>query len=45
MNKIISAKQNISWDLAIVRDGGTASDTKNSLDIASMLKKWGYDFG
>jgi hypothetical protein len=37
-------KQNISTDLAIVRDGGTASDTfKTVLISPSMLKKWGYD--
>jgi alkanesulfonate monooxygenase SsuD/methylene tetrahydromethanopterin reductase-like flavin-dependent oxidoreductase (luciferase family) len=41
MNNILP-KQNISTDLAIVRDGGTASD-KNSLDIAQHVEKWGYD--
>lgn len=30
-------------DLAIVRDGGTASETfKNSVNLAQQLEKWGY---
>jgi luciferase family oxidoreductase group 1 len=39
------AKTKISvLDLAIVRDGGTESDTfKNSLDIAQHVEKWGYN--
>lgn len=43
-------KKNISQtkisvlDLAIVREGGTASDTfKNSLDLAQHVEKWGYN--
>jgi luciferase family oxidoreductase group 1 len=45
MNNNNFAKTKISvLDLAIVRDGGTASDTfKNSLDIAQHVEKWGYD--
>jgi alkanesulfonate monooxygenase SsuD/methylene tetrahydromethanopterin reductase-like flavin-dependent oxidoreductase (luciferase family) len=45
MNNNNLAKKKISvLDLAIVRDGGTASDTfKNSLDIAQHVEKWGYD--
>lgn len=31
-------------DLAIVRDGGNATDTfKNSLDLAQQVEKWGYN--
>jgi hypothetical protein len=39
--------KNISTDLAIVRDGGTASDTfKNSLDIAQHVENGAMiDFG
>lgn len=44
------SKNNISQtkisvlDLAIVREGGTASDTfKNSLDLAQHVEKWGFN--
>ena len=45
MNKISLSQTKISvLDLAIVREGGTASDTfKNSLDLAQNAEKWGYN--
>jgi luciferase family oxidoreductase group 1 len=44
MNKNNLSQTKISvLDLAIVREGGTASDTfNNSLDIAQHVEKWGY---
>lgn len=44
MNPNKLSQTNISvLDLAIVRDGGNASDTfKNSLNIAQNVEKWGY---
>ena len=45
MNKNSLSQTKISvLDLAIVRDGGTVSDTfKNSLDLAQHVEKWGYN--
>jgi luciferase family oxidoreductase group 1 len=45
MNKNSLSQTKISvLDLAIVREGGTASDTfKNSLDLAQNVEKWGYN--
>jgi luciferase family oxidoreductase group 1 len=44
MKTNILSQTNISvLDLAIVRDGGTASETfKNSLHLAQQIEKWGY---
>jgi luciferase family oxidoreductase group 1 len=44
MNPHKLSQTNISvLDLAIVRDGGNASDTfKNSLNLAQNVEKWGY---
>ena len=42
-NKLSEIKISV-LDLAIVRDGGNATDTfKNSLELAQQVEKWGYE--
>lgn len=44
MTKNISQIKISVLDLAIVRDGGNATDTfKNSLELAQKVEKWGYE--